>query len=48
MHARDINEFPSPSTIRKHEEVWEKVELPGGADDSYVCIRAKTTMLTTS
>ena len=25
----------------KHEEFWKKVELPGGVDDSYVCIEAK-------
>ena len=25
----------------KHEEFWKKVQLPGGADDTYVCIEAK-------
>ena len=28
MHASNVREFPSPSTIRKHEKLWEKVELP--------------------
>ena len=34
LNARDIKEVPSPKRIR------EKVQLPRGADDSYVCIRA--------
>ena len=31
MHASDIEEFPSPSTIRKDEDFSGVVELPGDA-----------------
>ena len=41
MHPRDIMEFQDPCTRRKYEDFWEKVELPGGPDDSCVCIKAK-------
>jgi hypothetical protein len=41
MHASGIKEFYSCKYDPKSEEFWSKVELPGGADETYVCIGVK-------
>ena len=42
MHAGSIKEFYECKYDPKNEEFWKRIELPGGADDSYVCIGVKT------
>ena len=41
MHASGIKEFYECKYDPKSEEFWKRIELPGGADDSYVCIGVK-------
>jgi len=41
MSASGIKEFYECKYDPKNEEFWKKIELPGGADDSYVCIGVK-------
>merc|ERR1712136_546682 len=41
MAASGIKEFYECKYDPKSEEFWKKIELPGGADDSYVCIGVK-------
>ena len=42
MNASGIKEFYECKYDPKNEEFWKRIELPGGADDSYVCIGVKT------
>ena len=42
MHASSIKDFYECKYDPKSEEFWKRIELPGGADDSYVCIGVKT------
>ena len=41
LSAGGIEEFYERKYDRKNEEFWKKIELPGGADDSYVCVGVK-------
>ena len=41
LSAGGNEEFYERKYDRKNEEFWEKIELPGDADDSYVCIGVK-------
>ena len=34
-------EVPESKYDPKHKELWTKVELPGGADEFHVCVKAK-------
>jgi len=41
MHAAGIKEFYNCKYDPKNEEFWKKIELPSGADESYICIGVK-------
>jgi len=41
MHAAGIKEFYNMKYDPKSDEFWKKIELPNGADESYVCIGVK-------
>ena len=41
LSAGGIEEFYKRKYDSKNEEFWKKIELPGGADDSNVCIGVK-------
>ena len=41
LSAGGIEEFYKRKYDSKNEEFWKKIELPGDADDSYVCIGVK-------
>lgn len=41
MNAAGVKEFYNCKYDPKAKEFWEKIELPGGADKSYVCIGVK-------
>jgi len=41
MHASGIKEFYSCKYDPKSEDFWKKIELPKGADVSYICIGVK-------
>merc|ERR1712051_964624 len=41
MHAAGIKEFYSTKFEAKDPAFWNKIELPGGADETYVCIGVK-------
>jgi NADH dehydrogenase FAD-containing subunit len=41
MHAVGIKEFYDCKYDPKSEDFWKKIELPGGADETYVCIGVK-------
>jgi len=41
MHAHEIKEFYNCKYDPKSDEFWKKIELPNGADESYICIGVK-------
>ena len=41
LSADGIEELYKRKYDSKNEEFWKKIEIPGGADDSYVCIGVK-------
>jgi len=41
MHAAGIKEFYNTKFDDKSAEFWKKIELPDGADETYVCIGVK-------
>jgi len=41
MHASGIKEFYNCKYDAKSEEFWKSIELPGGVDETYVCIGVK-------
>ena len=41
LSAGGLEEFYERKYDPKNEEFWKKIKLPGGADDSYVCIGVK-------